>query len=70
MRYNPFSACGKPLRSIYDTATNGYWFSVVDLCAILTDSDHKTAQGYWKRLKCKLALAEHQLVTESPYALT
>ena len=34
MRCSPFTTCDKPLRSIYDTASNGYWFSVIDLCAI------------------------------------
>ena len=53
------------LRSIYDPAINGYWFSVIDLCAILTDSDHKTARGYWKRLKYKLTRAGQQVVTVS-----
>ena len=49
MPHNPFSACGKSLRSIYDPHTTGYWFSVIDLCAILNGSNHKAAQVYWKR---------------------
>ena len=56
---SPFS--NKQLRSIHDPTTGGYWFSVVDLCAILTDSDHKTARNYWKRLKYKLE--NNQVVT-------
>ena len=61
MRYNPFSACGKPLRSIHGPTT-GYWFSVIDLCAILTGSDHKTARNYWKRFKHKITHESGQVV--------
>ena len=59
----PFS--NKPLRSIYDPAINGYWFSVVDLFAIITNSNHKTARNYWKRFKNKVTNENDQLVTES-----
>jgi len=49
---NPWE--GKTLRAIYDPTTQGYWFSVIDLCAILTGSDYKTAQNYWGWLKNKI----------------
>jgi len=52
----------RPLRSIYDPTTGGYWFSVTDLCAILTDNDHKTARSYWKRFRDKLN--QFQVVAE------
>lgn len=41
----------KPLRAIHDPTTGGYWFSVIDLCAHLTDSNHQAARGYWKQFK-------------------
>ena len=65
MRCSPFTTCDKPLRSIYDTASNGYWFSVIDLCAILTDSDYKAARNYWKSFKHKINHKSDQVVTES-----
>jgi len=51
---NPWN--GKQLRSMYDPTTGGYWFSVIDLFAILTDSDHKAARNYWKGLRYKFQL--------------
>jgi len=53
----------KQLRSMYDPTTGGYWFSVIDICALITDSDHKTASGYWKKFKNKQN--QFQVVTES-----
>ena len=66
---NPWNK--KQLRSFFDPNTQGYWFSVVDLCAALTDSDHKTARGYWKRLKYRstkfqVVTHSHHLKFESP----
>ena len=61
MTANPWNK--KQLRSMYDPTTQGYWFSVIDLCAILTDSDWKTARGYWKWLKDKQTSTKHQLVS-------
>jgi len=63
--------CNKQLRSIYDPTTDSFWFSVIDLFAIVTDSSHRTAQGYWKRLKHKrtnfqLVTVSHQLKLKSP----
>jgi len=58
---NPWN--NKQLRSMYDPTTQGYWFSVIDLCVILTDSDYKTARNYWKKLK--YTLTSGQVVTES-----
>ena len=58
---NPWN--NKTLRSIYDPAIDGYWFSVVDLCAILTDSSHKTARGYWKWLKDKQSSEKNEVVS-------
>ena len=68
MTPNPWH--NKQLRSMYDPNTQGYWFSAVDLCAILTDSDYQTARGYWKQLKYRLTkfqlvIKYHQLKFEA-----
>ena len=42
------------VRSIWDEEQEKWWFSVVDICAILTDSDYQTARKYWKVLKGRL----------------
>ena len=43
-------------------AINKTWFSVVDICAALLDSDYQTARNYWKWLKHKLILQGNPLV--------
>ena len=60
---NPFT--GKPLRCFYDQTASKWWFSAVDICAILTDSDYETARLYWKQLKNKLTRRKNQLVAKS-----
>jgi len=69
MTTNPWN--NKQLRSIHDPTINGFWFSVIDLFAILTDSNHRTAQVYWKQLKYnrakfQLVSENHQLKFKSP----
>jgi len=44
----------KPLRCLYDKAAGKWWYSVVDLCAILIDSDYETARNYWKDFKSRM----------------
>ena len=51
MTQNPFTTYGKQLRCVYDQTAEKWWFSVVDICAMLTGSDYKTARRYWNRLK-------------------
>jgi len=46
---NPFT--GKPLRCFYDKAAQKWWFSAVDICAMLTDKSYDDARQHWKRLK-------------------
>jgi hypothetical protein len=43
------------VRSIWDEEQGKWWFSVVDIVAVLTDSDYQTARKYWKVLKGRLA---------------
>ena len=44
----------KPLRCLYDKAAGKWWYSAVDICAILTDCDYETARNYWKDLKFRM----------------
>jgi len=57
---NPFS--NKNLRCIYDEIEQKWWFSAVDICGILTDSDYEGARGYWKTAKRNFEESENQLV--------
>jgi len=41
----------KNVRTEWDEENEKYWFSVVDICSVLTDSDYQTARKYWKVLK-------------------
>jgi len=42
------------VRSVWDEEQEKWWFSIVDVVAILTDSDYQTARKYWKVLKGRL----------------
>ena len=60
---NPFA--NKQLRSLYDPVDGKWWFSAVDICAILIDSDYETGRKYWKKIKFDLFAKGNQLVTKS-----
>ena len=49
------------IRSVYDEENEKWYFSVVDLIAILTDSEKPA--NYWKVLKNRLKKEGSQLVT-------
>ena len=54
----------KRVRYEWDEQNEKYWLSVVDICAVLTDSDYQTARKYWKVLKGRLAKEGNQSVTD------
>jgi DNA-damage-inducible protein D len=54
---------GHEIRRHYDEATETWWFSVVDIIRVLTQSDYQAARKYWKVLKGRLAKEGSQLVT-------
>ena len=54
----------KRVRSHWDVEQEKWFFSIVDICAVLTDSDYQTARKYWKVLKSRLPAEGSQLVTE------
>jgi hypothetical protein len=47
--------------SIWDEEQEKWWFSVVDIIAVLTDSDNP--QVYWRVLKKRLAAEGNETVT-------
>lgn len=52
------------IRRVYDEPTETWWFSVIDIVQILTQSsDYQTARKYWKVLKGRLDKEGSQLVT-------
>ena len=55
----------KVVRSHWDSETEDWYFSVVDVCWILADSiDFSTARKYWNKLKQRLKAEGSQLVTD------
>jgi DNA-damage-inducible protein D len=45
---------GQAIRRVFDEETEAWWFSVIDVVQVLTDS--KSGKRYWSDLKRKLAL--------------
>lgn len=45
----------REVRAVWDEKNNKWWFSVLDIVAVLTDQDdYNKARNYWKYLKAKL----------------
>ena len=45
----------KKVRSVWDEEQEKWYFSIVDVCGVLTDSkDYQTARKYWNKLKERL----------------
>jgi len=53
----------KQIRAIWDDEAEKWWFSVVDICAVMTESEYQTARKYWKVLKGRLNEEGGELVT-------
>lgn len=54
----------KQIRTKWDEETEKWYFSIVDVVAVLTDSiDYQTARKYWKVLKGRLLQEGDELVT-------
>ena len=54
---------GKEIRSVWDTEKEEYYFSVVDVIGLLTDSSYEKSRNYWKWLKNELIKEGSQLVS-------
>ena len=55
----------KRIRAEWDEEKQEYFFSIVDVCGVLTDSDYQTARNYWKWLKTKLKDEGSELVSHT-----
>jgi cell filamentation protein len=56
----------KEVRAVWDDENAKWWFSVLDIVAVLTDQDDYTKnRNYWKYLKNKLKEENNQLVSET-----
>lgn len=54
------------IRTAWDADAEKWWFSVLDVVAVLTDQpDYKKVRNYWKWLKNKLIAEGSQLVSET-----
>jgi DNA-damage-inducible protein D len=53
MKVSPANFDGQAIRRVFDEATETWWFSVIDVVQVLTES--KSAKRYWSDLKRKLA---------------
>ncbi len=54
----------REVRAVWDEQNSKWWFSVLDIVAVLTDQDdYNKARNYWKYLKAKLKKEESGLVS-------
>ena len=54
----------REVRAVWDEGNNKWWFSVLDIVAVLTDQDDYTkTRNYWKYLKAKLKKENSELVS-------
>lgn len=53
----------KKIRSVYNEEKDIWYFSVIDVIAILIEKDYKTAQNYWNKLAERLRKEGSQSVT-------
>lgn len=53
----------KKVRTIWDDEKEKWFFSIVDVVAVLTDADYQTARKYWKVLKGRIAKEGNEPVT-------
>jgi cell filamentation protein len=56
----------REVRAIWDEENSKWWFSVLDIIAVLTDQDdYAKTRNYWKYLKAKLKKENNQVVSET-----
>ena len=53
----------RQIRTLWNAEEEEWYFSVIDIVAVLTDSDYQTARNYWKVLKNRLSKEGSELVT-------
>jgi cell filamentation protein len=56
----------REVRAIWDDSQNKWWFSVLDIVAMLTNQDdYEKTRNYWKYLKAKLKKENNQVVSKT-----
>ena len=56
----------REVRAVWDDNQNKWWFSVLDIIAVLTDQDdYNKTRNYWKYLKAKLKKENSQVVSNT-----
>jgi len=56
----------KEVRAVWDDENSKWWFSVLDIVAVLTDQDdYAKTRNYWKYLKAKLKKENSQVVSNT-----
>ncbi|MCL1893487.1 MAG: Bro-N domain-containing protein [Holophagaceae bacterium] len=51
------------VRTVLDEQEEKWWFSIVDIIAVLTENDHQLARNYWKVLKNRMMAEGNETVT-------
>ena len=51
------------VRTVWDADTEKWYFSIVDVVVVLTNSDYQTSRKYWKVLKGRLLKEGNETVT-------
>lgn len=53
----------KQIRTIWNSAEEKFYISVIDIVSVLTDNEYQTARNYWKVLKNRLKKEGNETVT-------
>lgn len=53
----------KQVRTVWDAEAEEWYFSVVDVCNVLSDSASKDPGAYWRKLKQRLKAEGSEVVT-------
>lgn len=53
----------KQVRTVWDAEAEEWYFSVVDVCNVLSDSASKDPEAYWRKLKQRLKAEGSEVVT-------
>ncbi len=56
MKILPTAFDGQAIRRVYDETTDTWWFSVIDVVQVLTDSEN--ARDYWFKMKLRVKLED------------
>ena len=54
---------GRKIRAVFNDGTNEWFFSVIDVIAVLIDQDYQASRNYWKVLKFRIQKESGQPVT-------